>query len=107
MKFRKLYWVTEQIDESGQSSVAGVYTSIFDLTNKGLRWDEEISGKAGFRVTLVKLDSGSKPLGSWTGDEFAGMGEDLQPYVTTGEFDGPAVDNLVEELNAFVSGIKA
>ncbi len=105
MKFRKLYWVTEQIDEQGRSSVAGVYTSIFDLTNKGLRWDPEVSGNTNFRISLVKLDANSKPLGTWSGNDFTQMGEELQPYVATGEFDGPAVDALVQELNQFVAGV--
>lgn len=101
MKFRRLYWVTEQLDENGNSEVVGVYTSIYDLTSKGLRWDDECKGRAGFRVSLVKLDSQAKPLGCWQGPEFANIVEDLQPFVDTTEFDGPAVEKLAVDLRNF------
>lgn len=101
MKFRKLYWVTEQIDANGQSEVIGVYTSIYDLTSKGLRWDDEVSRRDGFRVSLVKLDSNAKPFGTWEGPEFSGFVEDLQPFVDTGEFDAPAIEKLFEDMVAF------
>ncbi len=101
MKFRKLYWVTEQIDEGGHSEVVGVYTSIYDLTTKGLRWDDEVSRKSGFRVSLVKLDSMSKPFGCWQSPGFDGFAADLQAFVDTGEFDQQAIDKLTEDLAAF------
>lgn len=103
MKFRKLYWVTEQLDQDGKSEVVGIYTSIFDLTTKGLRWDSGVSGSAGFRLSLCKLDAQSKALGCWTGPSFDGIGDDLQPYVSTGEFDEPSVLKLIQDLEAFAS----
>ncbi|MDI9636580.1 hypothetical protein QPK87_01540 [Kamptonema cortianum] len=102
MKFRKLYWVTEQVEESGNSSVRGVYTSIYDLTSKGLRWDED-AGTTGFRVTLAKLDSNCAPLGSWSAPSFSTMLEDLQPYVASGEFDAMSCEQLVKDLIAFAN----
>ncbi len=101
MKFRKLYWVTEQVGQDGSSEVVAVFTSIFDLRNKGLRWDAEIDRKAALRVSLVKLDSSRKPFGTWQSPDFAGMREALDPFVESGEFDGPSCDQLVEDLKNF------
>lgn len=102
MKFRRIYWVTEQLDEDGRSEIAGVYTSIPDLLDGGLRWDDGIEGKtAGFRLTLVKLDSSKKPLGTWQSPGFEGLGEDLKEYIATGEFGEMDCIQLVEELNKF------
>lgn len=107
MKFRRLYWVTEQIDEGGHSEVVGVYTSIYDLTSKGLRWDDEVSRNANFRVSLVKLDSGCKPLGCWQGPDFTGFMDEMQPYVETGEFDVPSLEKLEGDLKSFASSGKS
>lgn len=79
MMFRRLYWVTE-VSEGGSSRVAGVYTSIPDLIEKGL------GHGAGMRISLVKLDSCDGPLGRWDAPAFGNMREDLQAYVATGEF---------------------
>lgn len=98
MKFRKLYWVTEQLDADGRSEVIGVFTSIFDLRSKGLRWDEGCVNRAGFRVSLVKLDSKYKPFGCWQSPDYDGLTEGLAPFVATGEFDQPSVDLLIADL---------
>lgn len=101
MQFRRIYWVTEQLDGDGKSQIGGVFTSIQDLLDEGLRWSE--SGKGhGFRVTLVKLDSDREPLGSWTSPDFSGMEADLEPYITTQEFDRMDCEAMVRELRAFV-----
>lgn len=100
MKFRKLYWVTEQIGTDGKSSVIGVYTSIHDLRVKGIKWIEDCDQTSSFRVSLVKLDSSKMPLGCWNGPEFAGMEEELQQFVQTGEFDEPSILQLVSDLRA-------
>ena len=100
MKFRKLYWVTEQLDADGKSEVIGVFTSIFDLRSKGLRWDDDCDKKAGFRVSLVKLDSKYKPFGVWQSPGFEGMQAGLEPFLSTGEFDAPSVEMLLADLNA-------
>lgn len=103
MKFRKLYWVTEQLSSDGTSEVVGVFTSVYDLRAKGLRWDEGVARRDGFRLSLVKLDSLSKPLGVWTSPDFAGLRAALQEYVDSGEFDGTSCDHLVEDLAKFAS----
>lgn len=101
MKFRKLYWVTEQLDANGGSEVIGVYTSIFDLRSKGLRWDADTEKKAGFRINLVKLDSTYKPFGTWSSPGFEGLTEGLQHFIDTGEFDAPSCEQLVTDLATF------
>ncbi|MBX3113508.1 MAG: hypothetical protein KF836_02990 [Fimbriimonadaceae bacterium] len=103
MKFRKLYWVTEQIDKDGSSSVMGVYTSIFDIRAKGIKWLEGQPKTEGFRVSLVKLDSAAEPLGSWASPGFEGMENDLHQFVATGEFDEPSCLQLVSDLRNFVA----
>ena len=95
MKFRRLYWVTEQIDESGASEIAGVFTLIPDLVEEGIRWNDEIDKRHLFRVTLVKLDSPKKPFGSWVSPDFKGMQEDLSEYIKTDEFTVPDCEGLV------------
>lgn len=101
MKFRRLYWVTEQIADSGESCVVGVFTSIHDLRVKGVKWCDGCAHSGGFRVTLVKLDSQDMPLGSWSGPGFDGIEDDLQPFVATGEFDEPSITQLASDLRAF------
>ena len=101
MKFRRIYWVTEQIDEKGESQVAGVYTSIPDLIDKGLRWDSDIPFRAGFRISLVKLDSIRKPLGTWTSPDFTGLDDSLKEYIGTGEFSEGDCIQLVDTVREF------
>jgi hypothetical protein len=103
MVFRKLYWVTEQGDGSGDWSVSGVYTSVTDLIDHGLRWIGGSTGAA-FRITLVKLDSAKEPLGSWASPEFSGLESGLDAYVKTGEFTEEDRLALRRSLDAFVSG---
>ena len=105
MKFRKLYWVTEQIDESGKSQVAGVFTSIPDLVDRGLHWCDGIDGRHSFRLTLVKLDSKSRPLGTWVGPGYDNIAVDLAEYVATQEFSAPEVDSLIEALEGFRASV--
>ena len=101
MKFRRIYWVTEQIDEDGTSQVGCVNTSIPELMDKGLRWDEQIPGRSGFRISLVKLDSMAKPLGTWAAPEFAGLDESLKEYIGTGEFNEGDCLQVVDSLRDF------
>jgi hypothetical protein len=92
MMFRRLYWVTEQIDAQS-SQVTGVYTSIPDLIRKGL----DMHGKD-FRLTLTKLDCSEGRLGSWQSPAFEGLEERLQDFVATDEFSQEHCSALVEEL---------
>jgi hypothetical protein len=101
MKFRRIYWVTEHVQPDGGSQVIGVYTSIPDLIDKGMRW---APGEEGFRVSLVKLDHEGEPFGCWSSPGFAGMEADLQEFVKTGEFSGPETEALAMALREFASG---
>jgi hypothetical protein len=80
--FRKLYWVTEHVDETGASQIGGVYTSIPDLIRHGLKHPSDHS----LRLTLTKLDCDSRALGSWQSPNFEGLFESLQQYIETDEF---------------------
>lgn len=100
MKFRKLYWVTEQVASDGKSEVAAVFTSIQDLTDSGVHWIEDIDKKSAFRLTLVKLDSKQKPLGTWTSPDYPGIEDDLAEYVKTDEISSIQVEELVAKLRS-------
>jgi len=101
MQFRRIYWVTEQLGADGTSEIGGVYTSIQDLIDEGLRWNEGSDKKSGFRISLVKLDAKGRPLGTWMGPDFAGLEEDLEAYVKTKEFDYVDCIAMVQELKKF------
>ena len=101
MKFRRLYWVTEQIGENGASEIAGVFTSIPDLVEEGLHWYEDIDKRNKFRLSLVQLDSREKPLGSWTSPDYQSIEQDLAAYVESQEFSTPEVESLVDGLKKF------
>ncbi len=107
MKFRKLYWVTEQLDGENRSEVTGVYTSLPDLMAKGFRWCEEVEKTSTFRLSLVKLDSSKKPLGVWDSPDFKGMLEDLQEFVETDEFDRFEIQHFVENATSFFNPVTA
>jgi hypothetical protein len=98
MMFRRLYWVTERVQPDGATSVRGVYTSIPDLLDHGLPAVFDGAQHCALRLSLVKLDSRSGPLGTWTTTEFGRIAEDLQPYVVTGEFAIESVNLLRDEL---------
>jgi hypothetical protein len=95
MMFRKLYWVTEQVDPSGTSSVTGVYTSIPDLIRHGL---PKLS-KSKYRLTLTKLDCEDGPLGAWLSPDFTGLDQSLQQFVQTDEFSPEHCQALSEALS--------
>ena len=101
MKFRKIYWVTEQVGSDGSSKVAGVYTSIQDLMGRGVQWMDGIDKRGGFRLTLVQLDSDRVPLGTWVTPDFSGMEQDLQEYVASDELNAQDIEQLASELRAF------
>lgn len=100
MKFRKIYWVTEQLDEAGNGRVSGVYTSVADLIGRGMSHKEGVPGNKGFRLSLVQLDSTRPPLGSWATPGFDGIGQGLQEYVGTGELTGSEIESLCQALKA-------
>jgi hypothetical protein len=96
-RFRKVYWVTEQLDAEGKSSVAGVFTSVHDLVENGLTGVEGSAKNAGFRLTLVELDKVG-PLGTWESPDYTGLSDDLEIYVRTGEVAVYEKDDLVAQL---------
>lgn len=98
MMFRKLYWVTELVDDLGRSHVTGVFTSIPDLIDKGLAGD---ANSQTLRLTLLKLDCSDGPFGTWSSPTFAGIGEKLTDFVNTGEFTFDECRDLVEALRKF------
>ncbi len=102
--FRKLYWVTESVDQAGISHVTGVYTSIPDLVRHGIQ-SNEISSN--LRLTLTKLDSNKEPLGTWSSPHFDGLSEALQTFVETDEFSAEQVQMLVSTLKQKVQLIYA
>lgn len=99
MMFRKLYWITEQADPAGAWRATGVYTSIHDLVDHGLRFVGHHNG--GFRITLVKLDCCKDVLGSWGAPQFEGLREALEEFVGTGEFGADEIQQLSEALVSF------
>lgn len=100
MMFRKLYWVTEQFSDANQSKVTGVYTSIPDLIERGLRTVGS-EGAKGFRISLAKLDCKDDVLGRWEIPGSETIGFDLQRFVDTGEMSTEEVDSLVAATSAF------
>lgn len=100
--FRRLYWVAEQVDKDGSSHVTGVYTSIQDLVHKGLQWCGGGSG-CSYRLTLLKPDSFNIPFGSWESPKFDGLQEELEQFVSTGEYSREEVLLLENALGSFVS----
>lgn len=94
--FRRLYWVVEEVEKSGQSQVSGVYTSIPDLIKHGLGCVD--SGNE-IRLTLTKLDSSKPPLGTWHSPSFGSLESDLQEYIQTDEFNEEQCKALVDELH--------
>ena len=96
MMFRKLYWVTERVENDGKSRVTGVYTSIPDLIRHGL----PMNGHAGsLRLTLTKLDCSCEPLGCWGERDFDRLSSDLQQFVRTDEFSEDQCQALVDVLS--------
>ena len=95
MMFRKIYWVTEEVDPLGFSHVSGVYTSIPELIRHGLTWD---IGNHFLRLTLTKLDSDKEPFGTWCEPNFSGIGERLEEFIETDEISLEHSKMLVEAL---------
>lgn len=103
MMFRKLYWITEQTDPTGNFRATGVYTSVHDLIESGLRHLDP--GGPGFRITLVKLDCRKDVLGSWQGPRFEGLEEGFQKYIDTHEFTIEEAQALRAALDQFVAAV--
>lgn len=96
-KFRRVYWVTEQVDSEGFSTVAGVFTSVNDLMDHGLKGLEGCDKVAGFRITLVELDQVG-PLGTWASPDYKGFEEELQKYIATSEVAPHEAEAIIKTL---------
>jgi hypothetical protein len=100
MMFRKLYWITEEFAGDGTSRATGVYTSVPDLIDKGLR---RLSGSAGdgFRVSLCQLDSDRDLLRRWNVPTASSISGDLDDFVKSGELSIEESNALAEALSNF------
>lgn len=99
--FRKLYWVTEQVDAGGKSRVTGVFTSIPNLLREGLACNDLGS----LRLTLTKLDCECGGLGNWTAPNFDGLADQLSQLVKTEEFTAEQCEALVGALEKRKAGV--
>jgi hypothetical protein len=100
MKFRRIYWVTEQLDEEGRSDVTGVYTSIPDLVEIGLGIQDYSPCRKTVRLSLCELDAAKPPLVSVLWDEYDQLESLLKPFVDDGEMTHEDVVTLVDALKA-------
>ncbi|MCL6623112.1 MAG: hypothetical protein K6T17_00665 [Fimbriimonadales bacterium] len=99
IRFRRIYWVTEQLDDQGYSEVTGIYTSIPDLVEIGLATKPFCNKTAGLRITLCALDSQEAPLASFTSPTFGDVAEVLRPLVDNGELTAEEVAQLADALS--------
>jgi hypothetical protein len=100
MRFRRIYWVTEQVDEHGLSEVTGVFTSIPDLVDLGLGTRDVSNKQAAFRISLCELDSSGSPILTCESPSFDGFEDALQPIVQSGEMSASEFASLTEALRA-------
>lgn len=78
--FRRIYWITERLNEDGTSDATGVYTSIYDLVTRGLP-----RHTGGLRLTIAKVDAEEDPTARYVSPEFGTLDADLEAYVLSGE----------------------
>jgi hypothetical protein len=98
MRFRRIYWVTEQFDSEGRSHVTGVFTSVHDLVENGVGVRDISDKQSGYRVSLVELDSKNMPLCVFCSPDFGDVEAALQPYVESGEMTAEEVARIREAL---------
>ncbi len=101
MRFRRIYWVTEQFDDSGFSEVTGVYTSVPNLLESGLGVKDYSSKKAGFKLSLCELDNESPPLFTVSSPKFEGLREHLAPLMESGELSHDEVSRLLSAIELY------
>jgi hypothetical protein len=100
MRFRRIYWVTEQLDEGGHSEVTGVFTSIPDLIDLGLGVRDISEKTSRFRISLCELDSKDMPLLTLESPGFDDFHQKLEPFLNTGEFSREELNSLADALQA-------
>ncbi|MGI8922684.1 MAG: hypothetical protein ACR2HJ_01360 [Fimbriimonadales bacterium] len=98
MRFRRIYWVTEQFFKDGTSEVAGIFTSVHDLVETGIAPYNAGDYKHGFRITLCELDCACPPLYSFKAPDFAGVEKELEPLVENGELSREEIAQLCKAL---------
>lgn len=99
MKFRKLYWVTEQLDVNGLSEVTGVFTSVPDLIRTGLGIQESATTKqAGYRLSLMELDKNGLAFLQWSSLHPEPIEELLEPFAKSGELTRDEISRLADAL---------
>ncbi len=106
MRFRRIYWVTEQVDGQGQSEVTGVFTSIPDLIDIGLGVRDISEKQAAFRISLCELDSSGSPILTCESPSFDGFEEALQPIVASGEMSASEYASLTDALRAYRTALQ-
>ncbi|MBL1150672.1 MAG: hypothetical protein HND42_10745 [Armatimonadetes bacterium] len=98
IRFRRIYWVTEQLDDAGRSEVTGIFTSIPDLVERGVGIRPICDKNAGFRITLCALDSPNAPLARFGEAEFGEVEMRLAEFIETGEISTEEVATLAATL---------
>ena len=78
--FRRIYWITERLNEDGTSEATGIYTSIYDLVTRGLP-----RHTTGLRLTIAKVDAEEDPAARYVSPNFGTLDADLEAYVRSGE----------------------
>jgi len=99
MMFRKLYWVTEGVDQDGATHILGVYTSIPTLVRNGFHATVDL---ARTRLSLTRLDCEDGILASWLGSDFNRIRSDLQQFVDTDDFNAEQADALWHAVSALL-----
>lgn len=102
MRFRRIYWVTEQLDEAGRSEVTGVYTSIPDLVETGIKMKDYCAKRHGLRITLWALDTDNPPLMEIRSPNFNDVEDKLNPFIHSGEITSEEAACLIEALQKLV-----
>ena len=97
MMFRKLYWVTESVDEDGVSHILGVYTSIPHLLRSGFHANSDLSHT---RLSLTRLDCEDCILATWIGADYDRIRDDIRQFVDSDDFNVDQVDALWHAVSA-------
>ncbi len=99
MSARIQYWVTEEFLSDGKTAVTGIYTSVNDLAESGLRLIHDGSAFP-LRISLVKLDWEGAPVGTWLSSEV----DEIAAVMATCVANGTVTQS---EMEFFVSKAKS
>ncbi len=95
MTFRRLYWITEHVKSDGSTQASGVYTSVYDLIERGLPRHHD-----GLRLSIAKVDSETDPIAAYVSPGFERLEDDLLTYVKTEEITEDQRQSLLRALRA-------